>query len=163
MRFWKTIFVVPLLVLFSGCASLSGLEKPRVSLADLRLKDATLFSQDFLVGLRVENPNPFGVTINAAEVNVDVDGQHFASGLSNQTVELPRYGTGLVMVDVSTSMLGLARQLLSLPTRQRLPYEVSGTLHLSRGIGIAIPFRHKGELDWNMLTGNGAPYPAGGT
>lgn len=156
MQIINRVFLVTLLALLGGCATLSGLEKPRVSLADLQLKDATLFSQNFRVGLRVENPNPFGVKLNAAEVNIDLDGQHFARGLSNQGVDLPGYGTSLVMVDVSTSMLGLAQQLLNLPARQRLPYEISGTLHLSRGAGLAIPFRQKGELDWNMLGASGA-------
>lgn len=159
MQIINRVFLVTLLALLGGCATLSGLEKPRVSLADLQLKDATLFSQNFRVGLRVENPNPFGVKLNAAEVNIDLDGQHFARGLSNQDVDLPGYGTSLVMVDVSTSMLGLARQLLNLPTRQRLPYQISGTLHLSRGAGLSIPFRQKGELDWNML-GATNPQPA---
>lgn len=154
MHIINRIFLISMLALLGACASMSGLEKPRVSLADLQLKDANLFAQTFRVGLRVDNPNPFGVKLNAAEVNIDLDGRHFARGLSNQGIDLPGYGSSLVMVDVNTSMLGLAQQLLNLPTRQRLPYEISGTLHLSRGAGLAIPFRQKGELDWNMLGTN---------
>ena len=161
MQVVHRVFLVALLALLAGCASLSGLEKPRVSLADLQLKDATLFSQTFRVGLRVENPNPFGVKLQAAEVNVDLNGQQFAQGLSSEGIELPGYGTSLVMVDVNTSMLGLVQQLLKLSANQRLPYEISGTLHLSHGLSLAVPFHQKGELDWSMLgAGNPRPAPA---
>ncbi|MEW6611727.1 MAG: LEA type 2 family protein [Pseudomonadota bacterium] len=154
----KSLFVLSLalLSLLSACATLSGFEEPRVSLATLNLQNVNLLSQEFRLGLRVDNPNNFGVRVDGAEVEVKVNGQTLARGLSNQRVDVPRYGSAIVDVNASTSMFGLARQALSLAAGQRIPYEVNGYLRLSRGFGVRIPFQQKGELDWGTLTGAGA-------
>lgn len=157
----KPMVLVFFLVLLAGCASLSHLERPRVSLASLQLGQTNLLSQDFRLGLRVDNPNDFGVRIDGAEVAVKLNGQTLATGLSNQSVEVPRYGSALVNVNAHASLLGIVRQVLSLSQRQRIPYEVTGKLRLTRGFGVEIPFKEAGELDWATLTGAQPGAPAG--
>ena len=81
------------LLLLAGCAVLSPLERPKVSLAGLSLIDANLFEQRYALKLRVLNPNEVALPIQALTYDLELNDQVFGSGASTAAVTVPAYGS----------------------------------------------------------------------
>lgn len=136
----------------AGCTSLSGLqEKPRVSVAGVDVVDAGLFEQRYRLQLRVQNPNPVDLAIRSVDYQVEVNGKPFATGLSNRGVTVPRYGTGILEVDGTSSLGAVLRQIKDFDflRDQALPYVIRGTLRVTEH-EIGIPFEHRGEVPFGL-------------
>ncbi|HEB78139.1 MAG TPA: hypothetical protein ENI90_06410 [Methylothermaceae bacterium] len=157
--------VIALSLLFlwlAGCASLSTFEQPRVTVTDIRLRGGGMLAQEFLVTLRVDNPNAYGFKINGAVSDILLNGQPIARGLSNQPIEIPAYGSAEVDIVALVKTLGLLQQLMELGTRQAINYEVTGHLNVARGWNrnLRIPFRERGSLDfWRFIGEQAIPRP----
>lgn len=129
----------------AGCVSLQ-LQAPHVTVADIDLVDATLLEQRFALKLRVQNPNDADIAIRGLNVDVEVNGQHFARGVSDQAVTLPRFGEAVLEVNAVSDLGSLWRQIMALRKggRQGLEYRISGRLAMG-GVG-EVPFESRGEL-----------------
>ena len=133
---------------FSGCSVLpSYIEKPTLHVADVRLLDASLFEQRFLLSLRVQNPNDFSLPIEALNYTLTINDKPFAQGASAKSVTIPRFGSGLIEVEGVSTLGSLLRQLPELQggTLKGLRYQLKGNLTLG-GFGNPIPFDQQGEV-----------------
>jgi LEA14-like dessication related protein len=144
--------VLPLVV--AGCATLSGLEQPRVSVSNITPQDMTLFEQKFLVELRIQNPNDAALGVKGMTFNLDLNGKPFATGLSNKAVTIPRFGSELVEVEVFSGLTGILKQLQTLAAGgpPRFTYRLRGKVYLDQP-SVALPFDEQGEIE--------LPVPAG--
>ena len=104
-----------------------------------------LFEQRFLVTLRVTNPNDDSVTIDGVEFNLELNGQHFASGVGNERITLPRMGDAQVKLSVTTNLGSLWKQLRALQGGKPIGYRMAGKLYTPWLPG-GIRFDRKGEL-----------------
>lgn len=67
-----------------ACAMLHGLrESPQVALADIQLAKAGLMESEFLLHLRVTNPNDVAFEVSALSCVLKLDGRPFARGLAS--------------------------------------------------------------------------------
>ena len=64
----------------------------------------------FMVKLRVQNPNDEPIEYNGIALDLDVNGQPLASGVSDQTGEVPRFGERVVSVPLTVSAFSAFRQ-----------------------------------------------------
>ncbi len=161
MRFFNIFFLVPFAIL-AGCANLSTFEQPRVSVVDVQLRGGKLLAQKFLVTLRIDNPNDYGFKINGAVVDVFLNDQPLARGLSNQKISIPKYGSADVNVVATVQVLDMLKQIMALGTQRAIDYQVKGHMNVSRGWtgDIRIPFEQKGELDfWRFIGEQAVPQP----
>ena len=100
-----------------------------------------------LVKLRVQNPNDTPVEYNGIALQMDVQGKRFASGVSDATGSVPRFGEAVISVPVTISAMGIARQAIGVMqggTRDRIAYEMKGKL--SGSLWRAGRFSTRGEL-----------------
>ena len=118
------------LTALGGCAGLQlGMKKPEVAVVDIRPLDGTLLEQRFVLTLRVTNPNSVEIPIEGLTFRLDLNGQQFATGVSNKPVVIPRLGNGLVDVTATTGLASLMRQFRELAKgRDRADYRVRGRL-----------------------------------
>lgn len=134
-------------LLLASCAGLTTRpEPPSLLLSDLRLTGVTLFAQTYLLDLQVQNPNDFDLAIDGLACEIRLNGQRFASGVSNAAATVPRYGTGAVQVEATSTLAGIFRQLSELERNQAqsFRYELRGHVNV-RGYG-RLPFDQSGEL-----------------
>jgi hypothetical protein len=85
----------------------------------------------FAVKLRVQNPNDSAIDYDGLALALDVNGQPFASGVSDQHGRVERYSETLLTVPLSVSAFSALRQALGLSQTQRLddlPYQLRGKL-----------------------------------
>ena len=134
------------LTALGGCAGLRlGMQKPEVTVANIRLLDGNLLEQRFLLTLRVMNPNTSEIAIEGLTFKVDLNGQPFAKGVGNQPVVVPRLGEALVEVTATTGLGGLLRQLKAFKGREKVDYRISGRLVTGNFGGI--DFDQTGEVE----------------
>ena len=134
------------LTALGGCAGLRlGMQKPEVSVANIRLLDGNLLEQRFLLTLRVMNPNTSEIAIEGLTFKVDLNGQPFAKGVGNQPVVVPRLGEAMVDVTATTGLGGLLRQFKAFKGREKVDYRISGRL-VTGSFG-GIDFDQTGEVE----------------
>jgi LEA14-like dessication related protein len=142
-----TVLLAAVLVL-GACATLPGkTEPPRVSLIGLNLLSMELFEQRYLVRLRMKNPNDFDMPVRGLDFRLDINGEAFADGVSNQAVTIPAFGEQVLELEVSSNLLQVFRQLQSMQ-RKRAPglaYRITGRVAIG-SYGQRLPFDYSGEL-----------------
>ena len=145
------------MLVVAGCATLSGLETPRVNISNITPQDMTLFEQKFLVQLRIQNPNDVPLEVKGMTFNLDLNGKSFATGLSNQQVTIPRFGSEVVEVEVFSGLTGILKQFQSFAAggAPRFTYRLRGKAYLDKPASISLPFDEQGEIE--------LPLPAGPT
>ena len=159
MKFFRLI-PLAFFVSLSACSVLpSHIEKPTLHVADVRLLDASLFEQRFLLSLRVQNPNDFKLPIEALNYVLTINDKPFAQGASAKAVTIPRFGSGVIEVEGVSTLGSLLRQLPELQggTLKGLRYQLKGNLTLG-GFGNRVPFDQQGEIGISkFLPGSTAP------
>jgi len=150
-----------LFLVLQGCAGVTGLtEKPKVSIADIQVQEMKNMETSFLVQLRVTNPNAAELDIQGVSCNLEIDGRHFAHGITNSAQQIPAYGTALVpvnvyasMVDVVSSVVGFIGSSKADADHTPLAYTLDGTIRLGTGgFTSNLPFTNSGELSFDSLT-----------
>ena len=67
-----------------------------------------------MVKLRVQNPNDAPFEYDGAYVKVDVQGRTFATGVSDESGSVPRFGEAVIKVPLTVSMFRMARQIMGM-------------------------------------------------
>lgn len=143
----SSILFLVMILLGTGCTGLRNLEPPEVVLTAIRpLDSSTLFEQRFEVGLRLYNPNNRDLDIDGINFELDVNGQRLARAAGANDFLLPRLGEAETTVVVSTSLISVARQLMTLQQSETLSYRLNGRVHLGSAFGISLPFEKSGQL-----------------
>lgn len=139
--------------LLGGCESMSALiQPPSVQLAGLTLHSAGIAAQRFEVVLNVTNPNVVPLPVERVAFSVRVAGGGVMNGATAERFTLGAGDTETVRVNVDTNLVSSVSRLLALlqgPT-STVPYDLDGSVTVSRGIGRAFPFSHRGEIPLSM-------------
>ena len=153
--FFALFFVLlSLSMLLAGCAAMGpGMEKPTVTVIDLRPGEVKALEAIFILELRIMNPNDFPLDISGLNCDLKIDGKRFASGISDVRQEVPAFGTATIPVTVYASMFEMVTSVIQIIQEadqqngnvKPLRYELAGKIRLE-GRG-SFPFDSKGELD----------------
>jgi LEA14-like dessication related protein len=141
------VSVVLSVLLSAGCTGLQGRQPLDVIVAGVEPLKGEGLELRMLLKLRVQNPNDTPVDFRGVSLQMDVQGKRFATGVSDSTGVVPRFGEAIVDVPVSISVFRLARQAVGVMTdeyRGKLAYEMSGRL---AGTGFrSVRFTSRGDL-----------------
>ncbi|WP_375542546.1 LEA type 2 family protein [Paraburkholderia sp. CNPSo 3272] len=137
-----------LCVLFwlGGCAGLMG-DPLRVNVAGLEPLQGEGMEMRFNVKLRIQNPNDTPVEFSGVSLQLDLNGQSFASGVSDQSGVVPRFGEAVIVVPLTVPAFSAVRQAFALAGSAQagsIPYEIRG--RLAGGIGGGTRFVDHGKL-----------------
>lgn len=132
-------------VLLSSC-SIFEPEPPQVRVADLRLLDSTVFEQRFEINLTIGNPNDFALPLDGLTFDLEVNGETFARGFSNQRVTIPRLGEGRVSVAASTTLIEVMRQMQLFAEYGDVTYRLSGVAYLDSLRRRRVPYESEGSF-----------------
>lgn len=151
MKFLATILVsvaASFVLLAGGCATVDDVVPPRVNLVNIvPARSSGVFEQRFLVDMRISNLNDFDIPIDGLSFEMDVNGDYFATGLSNRKVVVPRLGSAIVSVETTANSFELFRQILNAVRTGTVDYSVKGTAIVGRLNTRTVPFRQKGSLN----------------
>lgn len=139
-------------LLAAGCSGIPPrLEKPALTVTDIRFLDAGLFEQRYRMTLRVKNPNAVGLPVTGVRYELLFQDQPFADGLSNQHFVVPAYGEATFDVDLTTNILKTARHIAGLIRGQQgeLGYEMRGHVVVDMPFVGRVPFSEQGTIRLN--------------
>ena len=149
MKRMTGLLLAALLLGLSACAGVSEEDvlPPKVSLADVRFLQGGAFEQRLLLDLRVSNPNNFDISLEGLSFSLEVNDAHFADGLSDEDVTLPRLGDTRVPVTATTTLVDLVRQALLLGETGEISFRLEGHAFVTNGLGSRrVPFGSEGNL-----------------
>jgi hypothetical protein len=146
-------------VLLVGCASLGGRDPLHVALAGVDSLPGEGLEMRMAVKLRVQNPNDEAVDYNGVALTLELRGLDFASGVSDASGSVPRFGETVLVVPVTVSGYAMAKQALTfaMGDRSKVNWVARGKLSGS-GFG-GVRFESKGEFDLPAGLAN-APVPS---
>lgn len=142
---WVAFFVA----LVFGCAPLFWMgEKPRLDIVNIIPKEMRLTEQTFLIELRIQNPTETDLDITGLTFDLEINGQPFARGVSNQSLKVERLSTKIVQMEAYTGLSSILRQLTearkgSYPSGFK--YRLKGSVY-SGSPSFRIPFDETGEF-----------------
>lgn len=146
-----TLWVVAFATLVSGCASLFSVgDKPRVyvDIVNIIPKEMQLMEQTFVAELRIQNPTETDLDITGVALDLEINGQSFAKGVSNQTIKVERLSTKIIQVEAYTGLTSILRQLAEIKKgsyASGFRYRLKGIIYAGYP-SFSIPFDETGEF-----------------
>jgi LEA14-like dessication related protein len=144
-----------LLVTIAGCAGLGQrLEPPQVKLAAIRVEEFSVLETVFEIHLRVFNTNDNALQIKGLECELEINGQPFATGISNAAVEIPSYGTQLVPLRAYASLFDMIKSVKGMQNQDQLKYDIKGKVRLGAGaLPSVLSFDSEGNISLPEIPG----------
>lgn len=120
---------------------------PKVTLTDFRVLDMGLFEQNYVLQLRIKNPNSFSLPIASLNYKLDINDQEFASGTSNEAITIPAAGEKLLNLKFTSNLMRIVENWTDWATifEHNFKYRLSGDMNLVTGVP-PLPFEYKGEI-----------------
>lgn len=130
----------------AGCAGLARHDPVQVYVVGIEPMQGEGLELRMLVKLRVQNPNDTPIQYDGIYVDLDVQGRPFASGVSDASGEVPRFGETVISVPVSVSAFRFVRSAVGVlgKPNEKIDYELSGKL--AGPIFNVVRFKAKGEM-----------------
>lgn len=154
LRAW----VVLAAILLAACTSLTHLEAPRLSIVNVGMVSADIFSQQFRIRLHVQNPNDRELPIKGIEYQLFLQGDSFAQGVSDQPFVVPALGEiefdTVVRTDFVSSIGSMLSRLNGADAR-KVQYQFVGKVVLSKGMIRSLPFSDSGVVDLGLIGRSG--------
>ena len=164
MKAVRSALALLFIVSLGACATSDPVVPPQVNLVNIYPgKSLGLFEQQFVVQLRVSNPNNFDIPLDGLSFDMSVNGSHFATGLSNTPVTIPRLSSAVVSVNATASSFDLFRQIMNVAEGGSVDYKIVGTALLQSLLHDPVPFERTGSLNLRPDTrGRDRLAPTGG-
>ena len=157
---WAALLTAVVLVL-GGCASLQSGDPLQVTVAGIEPLQGEGLELRMLVKLRVQNPNSEPLNFDGAYLKLEVLDKTFATGVSDQTGSVPRFGEAVIAVPVTVSAFRMVRYALGMLDGKpvdKVNFELSGKLN--RSTFSAVRFKSSGQIDLRAATAPAADAPA---
>ena len=111
------------------------MEKPSFVLREIILRPSSLTEANLLIGLDVQNPNRFDITIKSFEYVVFLDNKEIGTGHLEKESLVPSLATTQVQVSVVAKFKDLGGSLKTIITGHDLPYKIEGKASIETTFG----------------------------
>jgi len=102
--------------------------------------------------LKFYNPNPYGLLLKGAEMDVMLNGKPAGHSVLDSTVLIPKKDTFYVPVTMQLNLQGLLGNALQIFLDRQVTVTLDGRVHLRKGaIPFSRPFHYEGKEDLNAL------------
>ena len=146
----RAVSLAIVVALLGGCAA--PLQKPEVSLAGVELVGVGLVEQRLLLKLKISNPNDVDLPVKSLSFDLDLDGQPFAKGASEQPVTIARHAEAQLDVKVVSRLGDVLKQLNAARKNGKLGYRIHGRVEFNGSAGpTSVTFDRLGEVSLAAL------------
>jgi len=137
-----------LIAWLTGCTTLQMRDPPMVTVAGVEPLQGEGMELRLLVKLRVQNPNDVAIDYNGVALEMDVLGKTFATGVSDDSGTIPRFGESVISVPVTASAFRMVLQAMGMMSGkpiETIDYEMKGKL--SGSLFNSVRFNTMGSFD----------------
>ncbi|MGE8468645.1 Late embryogenesis abundant protein [compost metagenome] len=138
----------------SACALFQARDPLNISVIGIEPLPGQELELRMAVKIRVQNPNETPIDYNGIALDLQVNGQPLAAGVSDQQGHIGRFDEAVLVVPVSVTAFSFLRQAYGLGQRnslQGLPYVLRGKL--AGGLLGTVRFTDEGTLDLPKAAG----------
>ena len=147
----RLLSVCLLALTLTACAAFFQRDPLNVQVAGIQPLPGEGLELRMAVKLRVQNPNDRPLDYDGVALELEINGRNLASGVSDASGTIPRFGETVLSVPMTISAFSAARQALGLAEHiamDEVPYVLRGKLAGGRTFGTQ-RFVEKGTLDLN--------------
>ncbi|MCF1251451.1 LEA type 2 family protein [Pseudomonas putida] len=147
-RYTRLFLVLLMACGLAACALFQPRDPVNISVIGIEPLPGQELELRMAVKMRVQNPNEAPIDYNGIALNLEVNGQPLAAGVSDQQGHIGRYDEAVIVVPVSITAFSFLRQaygLGKLDSLQGLPYKLRGKL--AGGPQGTVRFTDEGKLD----------------
>jgi LEA14-like dessication related protein len=146
MRHRGLLFLLALSICLVSCLSWI-MEKPSFVLREIILSPSSLTEVNLLLGLDVQNPNRFDLTLKSFEYVVFLNNEEIGTGRLEKEILVPSSSTTQVQVPVAAKFKDLGGSLMAIITGNDLPYKIEGKASVKTAFGSRdFPFSKDGLI-----------------
>ncbi|MBU1331783.1 MAG: LEA type 2 family protein [Gammaproteobacteria bacterium] len=148
-RLLRPLLAAALLASLAACSTFANRDPLHIDLVGLEPLPGEGLEVRFAVKLRIQNPNEGSIDYSGVALQLDVNDQPLARGVSDQQGSVPRFGEALISVPVTISAYSAMRQAWgasAYQAGQSVPFVVRGKL--ASGLFGTVRFSDSGTLDW---------------
>jgi len=128
------------------------MEKPSFVLRAITLRPSSLTEVNLLLGLDVQNPNRFDLTLKSLEYVVFLNNEEIGKGRLEKEVLVPSSSTTQVQAVVVAKFKDLGGSLKMIISGHDLPYKIEGKASVKTAFGSReFPFSKDGRVDVENL------------
>jgi LEA14-like dessication related protein len=131
-RGFRRIVYVAAAILLGACAALQRTDPLQVTVAGIEPMQGQGMELRMLVKLRIQNPNDAPIEYDGVSVKIDVQGKTFATGVSDESGSVPRFGESVISVPVTTSAMRMVHQAFGMmggKKFEKITYSLAGKLN----------------------------------
>ena len=153
VRCQQLVLILALVVAVGGRALLQReVQEPEVRLSKVELTRLGLTEQDFRLTLAVDNPNSFSLPVRRLRYDVELAGIPFASGVTDDGLEIAADGTSEIQLGINTNLLTSVPELFNLirDGRRSFDYNLSGEVEYGRILRGSRPFEQSGRVELSL-------------
>jgi len=151
-RYWLSAMVMLLTACVSGPPKMEPLS---VTLSDIQPGEMGLLEQEYLIKIRVQNPNNVEIPVSGLSYRIELNGKSFAKGVSKQDVTIPPFGEVVLDATAVGGLSGILSQVAQFQkgVPDKVSYRLSGKLASTNW---SYPFDSVDNIELPGLTGAGA-------
>jgi LEA14-like dessication related protein len=128
------------------------MEKPSFVVREISISPSSLTEVNLLIGLDVQNPNRFDLTLQSFEYVVFLNNEEIGTGRLEKELLVPSSSTTQVQVSVVAKFKDLGGSLKTIITGNDLPYKIEGKATIKTTFGSrSFPFSKDGRIDMKNL------------
>ena len=128
------LFLLALSICLVSCLNWI-MEKPSFVLREIILSPSSLTEVNLLLGLDVQNPNRFDLTLKSFEYVVFLNNEEIGTGRLEKEILVPSSSTTQVQVSVVAKFKDLGGSLKTIITGHDLPYKIEGKVSIKTAFG----------------------------
>jgi LEA14-like dessication related protein len=122
--------------------------RPNVSVVSIEMRSGNFLQQNFAVKLNIQNPNDRALPVSGLHVEMKVDGEEIASGVSDRAFVVPAMGESEFDVTIKAN---LAVAVLKLADKMNqhsdsVDYDVTGAASIDLPFFHDLPFHQAGSF-----------------
>jgi LEA14-like dessication related protein len=123
------------------------MEKPSFVIREIILSPSSFTEANLLIGLDVQNPNRFDLTLKSFEYVLFLDNEEIGTGRLDKEILVPSSSTTQVQVSVVAKFKDLGGSLKTIITGHDLPYKIEGKASVKTAFGSrSFPFSKDGRI-----------------
>jgi LEA14-like dessication related protein len=124
------------------------MEKPSFVLREIVLSPSSFTEANLLIGLDIQNPNRFDLTLKSFEYALFLDNEEIGTGRLEKEILVPSSSTTQVQVSVVAKFKNLGGSLKTIITGRDLPYKIEGKASVETAFGSRdFPFSKDGRIN----------------
>ena len=141
------ISLFALSILLMSCVSWI-LEKPSFVLREIILNPRSFTEMNLILGLEVQNPNRFELTLKSFEYTVSLNNEEIGNGHLEKELLIPSSSITRVQVPVVAKFKNLGGSLKTIITSDNLPYKIEGKTDIKTAFGcLNFPYSKEGHIN----------------